>query len=224
MIAPYNRAALDRTHRWAERCLAAKTRPDQALFGIVQGGVFPDLRRESAEFMGGLGFPGVAIGGLSVGESKADMLAMLDVVDEALPPDRPRYLMGVGSPEDLVAAVQRGVDIFDCVLPTRMARNHAALTRRGRLNLRNAAFADDPQPIDPGCRCSTCRDFSRAYLRHLVVAGEMLSATLLSIHNLTMLIQLTADLGAAIRAGELDAFSRQFEAEYRKHRVEAPSA
>lgn len=220
----YNRAALDRTHRWAERCLAAKTRPDQALFGIVQGGVFPDLRRESAEFMGGLGFPGVAIGGLSVGESKADMLAILDVVDEALPPDRPRYLMGVGSPEDLVAAVQRGVDIFDCVLPTRMARNHAALTRRGRLNLRNAVFADDPQPIDPACPCSTCRGFSRAYLRHLVVTGEMLSATLLSIHNLTMLIQLTADLGAAIRAGELDSFSRQFEAEYRKHRVEAPSA
>jgi queuine tRNA-ribosyltransferase len=219
----YNRAALDRTHRWAERCLAAKTRPDQALFGIVQGGVFPDLRRESAEFIGQLGFPGVAIGGLSVGESKGDMLAMLEIVDRALPEDRPRYLMGVGSPDDLVAAVQRGVDIFDCVLPTRMARNHAALTRQGRLNLRNAAYSEDPRPIDPECLCSTCRGFSRAYLRHLIVAGEMLSATLLSIHNLSMLIQLVADLRSAIQAGELDEFARGFEAGYQKHRTEVPS-
>jgi queuine tRNA-ribosyltransferase len=145
-------------------------------------------------------------------------------VDAALPEDRPRYLMGVGSPEDLVAAVARGVDIFDCVLPTRMARNHAALTRQGRLNLRNAAFADDPRPIDPECTCATCRDFSRAYLRHLIVAGEMLSATLLSIHNVHMLIQLTADLRAAIQAGSLDEFARQFEAAYQKHRVEVTSS
>jgi queuine tRNA-ribosyltransferase len=217
----YNQAAMGRTHRWAERCLAAKSRPDQALFGIVQGGVFPDLRQQSAEFVGSLGFPGVAIGGLSVGESKADMLAMIDLVNDILPEDRPRYLMGVGSPEDLVAGVQRGVDLFDCVLPTRMARNHTALTRLGRLNLRNAPYAEDRRPIDPDCRCYTCRTFTRSYLRHLIVAGEMLASTLVSIHNLHMLIELAADLRSAIQAGSLTHFVQAFEAGYQKHRPEA---
>ena len=217
----YNEAALERTHRWAERCLAVKSRPDQALFGIVQGGVFPDLRLRSAEFIAGLDFPGVAIGGLSVGESKPETLGILDILTGALPMDRPRYLMGVGSPEDLVAGVRRGIDLFDCVLPTRMARNQAALTRLGRISLRNAPFAEDPRPIDPDCRCYTCRTFTRSYLRHLIVAGEMLASTLVSIHNLHMLIALAADLRSAVLAGTLDGFIQDFEAGYQKHRPEA---
>jgi queuine tRNA-ribosyltransferase len=216
----YNEQALRRTHAWAERCLQAKRREDQALFGIVQGGVFPDLREQSAEHIASLGFPGIAIGGLSVGESKVDMLSMLETIDPILPEDRPRYLMGVGSPEDLVEGVVRGIDLFDCVLPTRMARNHAALTRLGRLNLRNAAYADDERPIDHGCDCYTCRTFTRAYLRHLIVAGEMLSATLLSVHNLRMLISLAGDLRAAVLAGSLAPFAAEFRAGYVKHRIE----
>ena len=214
----YNEQALERTHAWAGRCLAAHTRADQALFGIVQGGVFHDLRAESARTLSALPFPGLAIGGLSVGESKAEMHAMLDLLDPLLPPDRPRYLMGVGSPEDLVEAVRRGIDLFDCVLPTRMARNHAALTRRGRLNLRAAAYADDARPLDPACACYTCRTFTRAYLRHLCAAGEMLAATLLSIHNLHMLLRLAADLRQAILERGLEAFAADFLAGYRKHR------
>ncbi len=214
----YSEQAMLRTHAWAERCLSAKRRDDQALFGIVQGGVFPDLRAQSAQFIASLGTPGIAIGGLSVGETKEEMHAMLDLLDPLLPQDRPRYLMGVGSPEDLVNGVLRGVDIFDCVLPTRMARNHAALTRLGRLNLRNTDFIADPRPIDPDCDCYTCRTFSRAYLRHLIVAKEMLSATLLSIHNLRMLISLVEDLRQAILEGRAAAFARDFLAAYRKHR------
>jgi len=214
----YSEQAMLRTHAWAERCLAAKKRPDQALFGIVQGGVFPDLRMQSAEFIASLGLPGIAIGGLSVGETKDEMLSMLEVLDPILPEDRPRYLMGVGSPEDIVAGVLRGVDMFDCVLPTRMARNHAALTRRGRINLRGAPYAEDARPIDPDCGCYTCRSFSRAYLRHLIVAKEMLAATLLSIHNLHTLISITHDLRQAIIAGEVQSFARDFLKEYRKHR------
>jgi queuine tRNA-ribosyltransferase len=216
----YNEQALRRTHSWAERCLRAKKRDDQALFGIVQGGVFAALREQSAAHIASLGFPGIAIGGLSVGESKADMLAMLETIDPILPEDRPRYLMGVGSPEDLVEGVVRGIDLFDCVLPTRMARNHAALTRLGRLHLRNATYADDERPIDAGCDCYTCRTFTRAYLRHLIVAGEMLSATLLSIHNLRTLVALAAELRAAVMDGSLDAFAAEFRAGYRKHLLE----
>jgi queuine tRNA-ribosyltransferase len=201
--AAYNRQALRRTHAWAQRCLEAQTRRDQALFGIVQGGIFPDLRRESAEFIAGLGTPGIAIGGLSVGETKPEMLAVLDLLDQVLPWERPRYLMGVGAPEDLLEAIPRGIDLFDSVLPTRLARNDAALTRRGRLNLRWAKLADDPAPLDPACGCYTCANFSRAYLRHLVIGREMLSATLLSIHNLRLLIELTRELREAILAGRL---------------------
>ncbi len=203
----YNEVALARTHAWAERSLAAKTRPDQALFGIVQGGIFPDLREESADFIASLDLPGNAIGGLSVGEKKEEMLGILDIVNKVLPVDKPRYLMGVGTPEDLVQGVLRGVDLFDCVLPTRIARNNSVFTRTGeRLNLRNAPFARDPVPIDPACSCYTCTNFSRAYLRHLIISREMLSATLLSIHNLHTLIQLTRDLRDAILADRLDQF------------------
>ena len=205
----YNLRAMQRTHTWAERCLQAKTRDDQALFGIVQGGVFPELRAESARFIASLGFPGHAIGGLSVGETKAEMHAMLEVVDQVLPQDKPRYLMGVGTPEDLVNGVLRGVDIFDCVLPTRLARHNAAMTRTGRLNLMNASFAREPDPIDESCNCYTCRHYSRAYLRHLVIAKEMLSATLLSIHNIYTLVQLAGEIRQAIVDGDFDRFASE---------------
>ena len=203
----YNEAALARTHAWAARCLGAKTRPDQALFGIAQGGVFPDLRTQSARFLTDLDLPGYAIGGLAVGETKDEMHATLELMDGLLPADKPRYLMGVGTPRDLIEGVRRGVDMFDCVMPTRMARNHAVFLRDGgRLNLRNAPFARDPGPIDPACACYTCQNFTRAYLRHLIVAREMLSATLLSIHNLHTLLQLVRDMRAAILAGEFTQF------------------
>jgi queuine tRNA-ribosyltransferase len=214
----YNEQALERTHAWAERCLKAKRRSDQALFGIIQGGVFPDLREKSAAFISSLDFPGIAIGGLSVGESKQEMLAILDLVDGILPEDRPRYLMGVGSPEDLVEAVSRGIDIFDCVLPTRMARNHAAITRRGRLNLRKAVFANSDRPIDSNCTCYTCSNFTRAYLRHLIITREMLAATLLTIHNLQTLIDLSTELRQAVIEGRLARFTTEFRANFRKHR------
>jgi len=206
----YNQQAMIRTHAWAERCLRAKSRPDQALFGILQGGIFLDLRKQSAEFIASLGFPGHAIGGLSVGETKAEMHAVLEAVDEILPEDKPRYLMGVGTPEDLLQGVLRGMDIFDCVLPTRLARHNAVLTRAmGRLNMVNAAYADDPQPIDDACVCYTCQHYSRAYLRHLIVAKEMLAATLLSIHNIHTLVQLTRDMRQAILEERFEAFTTE---------------
>ena len=206
--------AMRRTHAWAERCLKAKKRADQALFGIVQGGVFPDLRRKSAETISSMGFPGHAIGGLSVGETKPEMHAMLEVVNAILPEDKPRYLMGVGSPEDLVNGVLRGVDIFDCVLPTRLARHQAAMTRTGRINLMNGGYAKDWGPIDPACGCYTCQNFTRAYLRHLIIAKEMLASTLISIHNLHTLTQLAQDLRQAVITGTLDAFAVDFLAHY----------
>jgi len=211
---PYERLyierALQRTHTWAVRCLEAKRRSDQALFGIVQGGIFPDLRRQSAEFIASLDFPGHAIGGLSVGETKSEMSAMLEVVDAVLPKDKPRYLMGVGTPEDLVRGVLRGIDIFDCVLPTRLARHNAAMTRTDRLNLVNASYSRDPRPIDETCTCYTCQHFSRAYLRHLITAKEMLSSTLLSIHNLHTLLQIAAELRQAIIQGNIHDYAHQF--------------
>jgi queuine tRNA-ribosyltransferase len=211
---PYERdyieRAMARTHAWAERCLEVKSRPDQALFGIVQGGIFTDLRQRSAEIITSFGFPGHAIGGLSVGETKEEMHAALEVVDAILPAHKPRYLMGVGAPEDLVNAVGRGVDIFDCVLPTRLARHNAALTRGERMNLVNANYANDPRPIDEACTCYTCLHFSRAYLRHLIIAKEMLSATLLSIHNLYTLIQLAGEIRLAILENRFDTFAKNY--------------
>lgn len=212
----YNERAVKRTHAWAERCLAYKSRPDQALFGIVQGGAFADLRAQSAEFIASLGFPGYAIGGLSVGETKDEMHAMLDVVNDILPEDKPRYLMGVGSPEDLINGILRGVDIFDCVLPTRLARHQTAMTRTGRINLMNAVNTHDSRPIDGHCDCYTCRNFTRAYLRHLIVAKEMLAATLISIHNIAMLLQLAADARQAILDGKYDDFAASFLENYRR--------
>ena len=214
----YNVQALARTHAWAERCKAAKTRRDQALFGIIQGGVFPDLREQSARFLTGLGFDGYAIGGLSVGETKEEMHAMLEVVDLLLPPDQPRYLMGVGTPQDLVECVARGVDMFDCVLPTRLARNGGALTRTpgpspskpGRLNLRNSRFADDPDPIEPGCTCYTCTHFSRAYLRHLILANEILGHHLLTLHNLHLMLTMAREIREAILEGRFQAYREAF--------------
>jgi queuine tRNA-ribosyltransferase len=220
--SPYDRPRIEdamvRTHAWAERCRSAWSRKDQALFGIVQGGVFPDLRLESARFIADLDLPGIAIGGLSVGETKDEMHSILEILDPALPEDRPRYLMGVGSPEDLVEGVLRGIDIFDCVLPTRLARNHAALTRLGRLHLRKAEFTADPRPIDAACDCYACLHFSRAYLRHLIIAREMLASTLISIHNLRTLVRLMADLRQSILDGEAEEFAAQFRTAYRKHR------
>jgi queuine tRNA-ribosyltransferase len=206
----YNEEALLRTHAWAERCRAVQTRPDQALFGIVQGGIFPDLRRQSAEYLVDLDFPGYAIGGLSVGETKREMYDILDVVVPLLPEDKPRYLMGVGAPEDLLEAVERGVDLFDCVLPTRLARNAALLTREGRLNIRNAAWRNDPRPVEPDCRCYTCRTFSRSYLRHLFTTSELLAYRLATIHNLHFLLELMRDVRAALQTGQFPRFKEDF--------------
>jgi queuine tRNA-ribosyltransferase len=210
----YNEQALARTHAWAERCRAARSREDQALFGIVQGGIFPDLRQHSARFLADLYLPGYAIGGLSVGESKEQMYAMLDITTPLLPADRPRYLMGVGAPEDLLEGVARGVDLFDCVLPTRLARNAAVFTRQGRLNLRNARFERDPAPVEAECACYTCQTFSRAYLRHLFKADEILGARLATIHNVHFLLQLMRDVRQAIAADRFVAFKQQFLAGY----------
>ena len=197
----YIKDAMDRTHRWAERCLKTKRRADQALFGIVQGGIEPDLRAASAEFIASLDTPGIAIGGLSVGETKDEMHAMLDVVTPLLPENKPRYLMGVGTPEDIINGVARGIDIFDCVLPTRLARHHAAFSSEGRLNMMNATFARDERPIDETCDCYACRNFTRAYIRHLIAAKELLAGTLLSIHNLRALIRLAEEIRGYIAEG-----------------------
>ena len=215
----YAKEAMQRTHVWAERCLSAKKRPDQALFGIVQGGIFRDLREESARTISSMGFPGHAIGGLSVGESKEDMYRTIEYVNAILPAEKPRYLMGVGTQEDLIEGVLRGVDIFDCVHPTRLARHGAAMTKTGRLNMKGAIYARDPLAIDPDCSCYTCQNFSRAYIRHLLVAKEILASTLLSIHNLHTLVQLTRDLRQAIIGGYLDDFATEALAKLNLSRV-----
>ena len=194
-------AAVARTTRWAAACKAAHTRRDQLLVGIVQGGVDEELRRRSAADLLSVGFDAYAVGGLSVGERGAEMLSTVELMDELLPGDRLRYFMGIGDPLGIVDVIARGVDVFDCVLPTRMARTGTALTRGGRLNLRNARFADDRRPIDEACDCLACRTFSRAYLRHLVMQKEILGAQLLSLHNLRLLVGLAADARAAVIAG-----------------------
>jgi queuine tRNA-ribosyltransferase len=211
----YNEAALARTHRWAERCRAVHRRPDQALFGIVQGGIFEDLRLASAAFLSTLDFPGYAIGGLAVGETKEEMYSTLDVTCPAVPANKPRYLMGVGAPEDIVEAVHRGIDMFDCVLPTRIARNGQLLTPDGRLNIRNAQYAEDRRPLQEGCDCYTCRTFSRAYLRHLYRAGEISALRLGTIHNVHFMLSLMRDIRAAIGAGTFAGFRHQFLARFR---------
>lgn len=181
----------------------------------MQGGIYPDLRAQSAAFLRALDFPGYAIGGLAVGETKAEMYATLEQTTPLLPADKPRYLMGVGSPEDLVHGVARGVDIFDCVLPTRVARNGAALTRQGRINIRNLKYARDPDPIEPGCTCYACTTFSRAYIRHLIKAEEILAHNLLTLHNIHLLQTLMREMRAAILAGTFGAYAAAFLATYR---------
>jgi len=195
--------AMERTTRWAERCLEAHSRKDQALFGIVQGGVDPELRTQHAKEMTRLDFPGFAIGGLSVGETFEEMVSTLDVVTPLLPQDKPRYLMGVGRPLDIVEAVVRGVDMFDCVMPTRNARMNTVYTSEGRLNIRNTRFKNDLGPLDPDCVCLCCTRFTRAYLRHLVIAKELLVHTLLTIHNLTHYQKLMTEIRTAIASGGL---------------------
>ena len=206
----YNQAALQRTHRWAARCKAVHNRADQALFGIVQGGVFPDLRAESVDFLRKLDFPGYAIGGLAVGETKEEMYSTLDVTCPLMPVDKPRYLMGVGAPEDIVEAVYRGIDMFDCVLPTRIARNGALLTPTGRINMRSAQYAADPAPVQADCGCYTCRTFSRAYLRHLYKANEITALRLGTIHNVHFMLELMRQIRAAIAENTFADFRLAF--------------
>jgi len=200
-------ASMALTLRWAERSRAAfDERPGHGIFGIVQGGVHDDLRRHAAERLVAIGFDGYAIGGLAIGEGQATTFAMVEASVPFLPTDRPRYLMGVGKPADIVGAVRRGIDMFDCVLPTRSGRTGQAFTREGTLNLRNARHADDRTPLDRLCRCPACSGFSRAYLHHLTKAREILASMLLTAHNLTYYADLMVDLRAAIAAGRLADF------------------
>lgn len=205
---------MERTLRWLERCKKAWTREDQALFGIVQGGMYKDLRIESAKATAAMDLPGIAIGGLSVGEPKEVMYEMLEAIRPYLPEDKPRYLMGVGSPDCLVEGFMRGIDMMDCVLPTRIARNGTFMTSRGRMVIRNAKYARDFTPVDPECGCYTCRNYTRAYIRHLFKAGEILGARLASYHNLYFLINLTKQIKKAIYEDRLADFRNEFFVKY----------
>ena len=206
----YVRPSMYRTMRWAERCKKAKKSEDQALFGIVQGGVFEDLRIESSKIIDDMDFPGNAIGGLSVGEEKPVMYRMLDVIEPYLSRHKPRYLMGVGSPDCLIEAAGRGVDMLDCVLQTRTARMGTALTRQGKMNMHNKKFEEDMSPLDDQCQCYACRHFSRAYIRHLVCVGEILGATLLSIHNITFSLDLMKTMRQSIIDGNYSEFREEY--------------
>jgi len=213
--ATYTAEAMERTHDWARRCLATRTRSDQALLGIVQGGAFAELRTQSARFIGGLPFDGVAIGG-SLGKSKADMHSVLDWSVPYVPEPWPRHLLGIGEPEDLFACVALGIDQFDCVAPTRLARHGHLYTSRGRLTINHPEFREDPVPIEEGCACYTCSTgFSRAYLRHLFVAGELLAYTLASLHNLHFILRLMERIRAAVRADALIELRDEFLSRYR---------
>ena len=208
--------AMQRTHRWAARCREAHSAQHrQILFGIVQGGVFPHLRSESADYITSLDFGGYAIGGLAVGESKSQMYEVVSQVTSLLPEDRPRYLMGVGSPEDLVEAVGRGVDIFDCVLPTRAARNGGLFTSRGRIDINNSRYRTDPDPVERECDCYTCVHFTAAYLRHLFKSRELLGLRLATLHNLRFITRLMEQMRAAIKAGQYQKFRQAFMECYR---------
>jgi queuine tRNA-ribosyltransferase len=210
----YTERSMHRTHRWAKRCKDSQLREDQALFGIVQGGMYEDLRKESARVISDMDFIGNAIGGLSVGEPKPLMYEMLEVVNGILPKNKPRYLMGVGSPDCLFEGVLRGVDMFDCVLQTRIARNGQALTSQGPLTIRNKTFERDFSTIDPECDCYACKNFTRAYVRHLIKAEEILAARLLSIHNLRFSLALMEQMREAIRNDRLLDFKQEFYEKY----------
>lgn len=200
--------AMQRSVRWAERCLAATTRDDQSLFGIVQGGLDPELRQQSAEALVALDMAGYAIGGLSVGEPAEQMYRAIEVTTPHLPPDRPRYLMGVGTPDDLLEAIARGVDMFDCVMPTRNGRNGQAFTSTGTVRIKNARHRHDPAPLEANCPCLACRRHSRGYLQHLFKAGEMLGPMLLSVHNLTFYARLMQGARDAIEVGQFAEFKQ----------------
>jgi len=208
------RKAMERTHRWAERCLKAQKDNEQSLYAIVQGGMFPDLRKASAEYLTGLDFPGYAIGGLSVGEPKDVTWPLVEQTAALLPENKPRYLMGVGAPEDLIEGVARGIDIFDCALPTRVARNGALFTREGRINIRRAAYRKMDKPIDSACDCYTCRTFSAAYVSHLFRSEELLALRLATIHNLRFISNLMTDIRKSILDGTFTTFRKDFLARY----------
>ena len=209
------RKALDRTIRWAERCKEVHTREDQALFGIIQGNMYKDLRIESTKRTVEMDFPGIAIGGLSVGEPKHVMYDMIETIEPFMPKNKPRYLMGVGSPDCLVEGVARGIDMFDCVLATRIGRNGTVFTKHGRMILRNQCFAEDPRPIEEDCDCYACRNFSRAYLRHLVKTNEIFGANLLSVHNLRFLVRMMEEIRQAINDGTFTEYREKFWENYR---------
>ncbi|ARF16192.1 tRNA guanosine(34) transglycosylase Tgt [Sporosarcina ureae] len=211
----YMKASVERTSRWAERCLEAHGRPtDQGLFGIVQGGEFEDLRKQSARDLVSMDFPGYAIGGLSVGEPKDIMNKVLDFTTPLLPQDKPRYLMGVGSPDSLIDGAIRGIDMFDCVLPTRIARNGTLMTSEGRVVVKNAKYERDFGPLDPNCDCYACKNYSRAYIRHLIRAGETFGIRLTSYHNLHFLLNLMEQVRQAIREDRLGDFREEFFEQY----------
>ena len=203
--------AMDRTHRWVIRSMKAKARSDQALFPIVQGGTHKDLRKISAEFMVGLDAPGIAIGGVAVGEPKPKMWEVVDTVAPLLPKEKPRYLMGIGEPSDILEAVARGIDMFDCVLPTRLARHGSFWTHEGRKSIENAEFTRDHTPLETGCGCYTCGQFTRSYLRHLVVEKEMLAPRLLTIHNLHFLLDLMCKIRTEITKGTFPTWQKNLQ-------------
>ncbi|MBI5442150.1 MAG: tRNA guanosine(34) transglycosylase Tgt [Deltaproteobacteria bacterium] len=206
----YLERSLELSNRWAERSLAARTRPELALFAILQGGVFPELRRRAAEALRELPFEGFAIGGLSVGEGQARMLETVEATAPHMPADKPRYLMGVGTPLDIVEAVGRGIDLFDCVLPTRTARNGLLFTSQGKVVIKHARFERDSRPLDEACTCYTCRNYTRAYLRHLYRSREVLASRLNTFHNLHYYLTLMEQIRSAIEAGRYDRFLHEF--------------
>lgn len=203
-------ASMERTLRWLERCKQAWSSEKQALFGIIQGSMYADLRVESAKATAAFDLPGIAVGGLSVGEPKELMYKMLDAIRPHLPQNKPRYLMGVGTPDILLEAAIRGIDMMDCVLPTRIARNGTVMTSHGRVVIKNAVYAEDFSPMDPECNCYACKNFSRAYIRHLFKAGEILGARLASYHNLYFLLRLTEQIRQAIKEDRLGDFKNEF--------------
>ncbi|WP_143415140.1 tRNA guanosine(34) transglycosylase Tgt [Geobacillus sp. E263] len=211
----YMKQSVERTSRWAERCLKAHKRPnEQGLFGIVQGGEFEDLRRQSAQDLVSLDFPGYAVGGLSVGEPKEVMNRVLEFTTPLLPANKPRYLMGVGSPDSLIDGAIRGIDMFDCVLPTRIGRNGTVMTSQGRVVIKNAQYARDFSPLDPNCDCYTCRNYTRAYIRHLIKCDETFGIRLTSYHNVYFLIKLMEQVRQAIREDRLGDFRKEFFEQY----------
>ena len=212
----YMKASVERTIRWAERCKKVHNNPNQSLFGIVQGGEFTDLREYSCKETVKMDFDGYSIGGTSVGEDKLTMYKMVEDGVRYLPEDKVRYLMGVGDPIDILEGIERGIDIFDCVLPTRIARHGQAFTREGKKNFNNAQYIEDLRPVEEGCDCYCCRNYSRAYVRHLITVGEALGGTLLSIHNIRFLIKLTEEIREAIKEDRFLDYKREFIKKYKK--------